>query len=182
MKSFPLLTLALTAILVAATSSGCRNTKSRNQNKYDGLDQLPPNGEWLDGDKPLAPGSFSELGDLVPPSETGLSNVYFGYNAQNIGNSEIEKIRAAAELLALNPSLVIVAEGHCDERGTSEYNITLGEHRALSVRDQLIAFGIAPSRIQTLSYGKEKPADTSHNESAWRRNRRAEFAVYRLRK
>ena len=172
-------TLALTALIVITMTTSCRNTKPR-QYKTGAYDQLDQNDEWLDGDTPLTGKPFADIGEPVPSSETGLEHIYFDHNAQNIGNSQTEKVRRAAELLAHNPDLVIVSEGHCDERGTSEYNITLGENRALTVRDLLIAYGVSPARLQTLSYGKERPADPAHNSAAWSKNRRVEFAVYRL--
>ena len=68
-------------------------------------------------------------------------------------------------------------DGHCDERGTEEYNRSLGERRALAVREHLIRLGIAPERVRTLSWGEDRPVDTGHNEEAWQKNRRAEFIL-----
>ena len=78
-----------------------------------------------------------------------------------------------------NANVVLVIEGHCDERGTIEYNLSLGEYRSQSVRTYMNNVGISPSRIQTVSYGKERPAVQGSGESAWSKNRRAEFALYR---
>jgi peptidoglycan-associated lipoprotein len=78
-----------------------------------------------------------------------------------------------AKLLRDNSDSSITLEGHCDERGTVEYNLALGERRAQAARDYLVAAGIDASRIQTISYGKERPFDTAHDEAAWARNRRA---------
>jgi peptidoglycan-associated lipoprotein len=71
----------------------------------------------------------------------------------------------------------IVIEGHCDERGTAEYNIALGERRAKSVKRYLINLGVDSSQLSTISYGEERPADPGHNEAAWAKNRRAEFVI-----
>ena len=72
-------------------------------------------------------------------------------------------------------------EGNCDERGSNEYNLSLGELRAISIRDYLVSLGIAPNRVQTKSYGEEKPAVSGSGESAWSKNRRGEFAVFQHR-
>ena len=72
----------------------------------------------------------------------------------------------------------VILEGHADERGSRDYNLTLGERRALAVRAYLIELGVSPSQIQTRSYGEEKPANGNHDETAWSENRRVEFAIY----
>jgi peptidoglycan-associated lipoprotein len=82
-----------------------------------------------------------------------------------------------ARKLEQNPEVFIRLEGHCDERGTVEYNLALGERRARSVRDYLVNFGISPGRMTVISYGKERPVDPGQNESAWAKNRRAEFVI-----
>ena len=76
-----------------------------------------------------------------------------------------------------NPSVMVKIEGHCDERGTIEYNLSLGEKRAKAAKDFLIDLGIDAGRISTISYGKERPVDPGHNEAAWAKNRRAAFTV-----
>jgi peptidoglycan-associated lipoprotein len=78
-----------------------------------------------------------------------------------------------------NQDVRLIAEGHCDERGSREYNLSLGEHRALAVRAYLVGLGVDGARIQTRSYGEEQPLDPGHDESAWRLNRRVEFALFR---
>jgi peptidoglycan-associated lipoprotein len=71
----------------------------------------------------------------------------------------------------------VEVDGHCDERGTEEYNRALGERRALALREELISLGVDPNRIDTVSYGKDRPAETGHDEAAWRKNRRGEFLL-----
>ena len=169
------------AIIIMAGSSGCRSIRNNNKDPNSGMEPINPTefGE----DNPLPQGDFALEGEALTAAETGyFDKVFFKLDAHNIASSEVAKIRAVAEFLADKPpSIVVVIEGHCDERGTTEYNITLGETRALNVRDRLIAYGISPGRIQTVSFGKEKPADMRHNESAWSQNRRAEFVFYKLR-
>ena len=84
---------------------------------------------------------------------------------------------ANATILQLDPELKVSIEGHCDDRGSDEYNLSLGERRAQSVRAYLVSLGIEPQRLTTISYGEEKPLDTANNEMAWAKNRRAEFKL-----
>ena len=105
--------------------------------------------------------------------------VYFGFDASNLASSELAKIEAVAQHLKENADRVVIVEGNCDERGSNEYNLELGSLRAISIRDYLATLGIDGNRIQTKSYGEEKPAVQGSGEEAWARNRRGEFAIYR---
>ena len=107
-----------------------------------------------------------------------LSPVYFAFDSYALPPSEVSKIELVAQHLRQNMGHVLVIEGHCDERGSNEYNLSLGENRALSVRSHLVNLGIAADRIQTRSYGEEKPAVAGSGEDAWRLNRRGEFALF----
>jgi peptidoglycan-associated lipoprotein len=101
--------------------------------------------------------------------------VHFDFDKSEIKPEYYDVIKAEADYLAAVPSMSVTVEGHCDERGTREYNLALGERRANAVKNALIAQGISPSRIITISYGEERPLDPRHNEEAWAKNRRAEF-------
>ena len=101
------------------------------------------------------------------------NTVYFSYDSAALdGNSQATLYRQAAFLNG-NPSLTVTIEGHCDERGTREYNLALGERRAAAARDYLLAQGVDPARIKVISYGKERPAMAGSNEESWAKNRRA---------
>ena len=104
--------------------------------------------------------------------------VFFDYDSSEVAGSERAKIETAAQYLNQNSAQAVIIEGHCDERGSNEYNLALGERRAQSIRAYLIDLGISADRIQTKSYGEENPADPGHNESAWAANRRGEFVLY----
>jgi peptidoglycan-associated lipoprotein len=123
-------------------------------------------------------GERFDSGALAKVEGAAFSPVYFGYDNYQIPSSEYSKIDAVANLMRANGSIVLVVEGHCDERGTTEYNMSLGEYRAQSVRSYLVNAGIATDRIQTASYGEERPAATGTGESSWQLNRRSEFALY----
>ena len=101
--------------------------------------------------------------------------VYFEYDSSNIRSEDLPVLDAHASRLASSGDRVKI-EGHCDERGTREYNLALGERRANTVRRYLMSRGVASSQIEVVSYGEERPADPGHNETAWSRNRRAYLA------
>jgi peptidoglycan-associated lipoprotein len=103
--------------------------------------------------------------------------VHFDFDKYNVKPSEVSKVEAVASFLKGQPADKVLVEGNCDERGTPEYNRALGERRALSVREALISQGVAADRIQTVSYGEDKPVDPGHNEAAWAKNRRADFVL-----
>jgi len=115
---------------------------------------------------------------MIPDRDTFKANtVYFDFDRATIKPSERSKIDAVAQVLKSKPNTKVQVEGHCDERGTEEYNRALGERRALAVREYLINAGISADRIFTISYGEDRPVDPGHNEAAWAKNRRAEFVL-----
>ncbi len=101
--------------------------------------------------------------------------VYFDFDRSEIRPEYVDTLRAHAEYLVNTPSARLVIEGHCDERGSREYNIALGERRANAVKRFLEAEGVSPVQLDTVSYGEERPVDPGHNEEAWAKNRRAEL-------
>jgi len=120
---------------------------------------------------------------FVSPSEINqemaeiFQNIYFDYDSYDIKKEEIEILKKIGDYLIKNPEIMVLIEGHCDERGTREYNLVLGEQRALSVRNFLINLGVSSKRLFTVSYGEDKPAVLGSNESAWAKNRRCEFKI-----
>ncbi len=104
-----------------------------------------------------------------------LQTVYFAFDSYELDETAREALRRNARWLLDNPGRKIIVEGHCDERGTLEYNLALGERRAAAVRDYLVSLGVDARRVRIVSYGEERPADPGHTEEAWSRNRRAEF-------
>jgi len=106
-----------------------------------------------------------------------LKDIHFAYDQYDIRRVDEEILRENAAFLKKNPQMKIQVEGHCDERGTSEYNLALGERRANSTKRYLVSLGIASDRISTISFGKERPLDPGHNEEAWAKNRRAHIVV-----
>ena len=124
-----------------------------------------------------------EAEEAIKPIETAedepieFGSVHFDYDKYNLSGKAISTLSENAEILMDHPNMDVVIQGHCDERGTDEYNLALGEKRAQASRDFLVNFGIAKSRISVISYGEERPADPGHDEEAWVKNRRAEFVT-----
>jgi peptidoglycan-associated lipoprotein len=105
-----------------------------------------------------------------------LKTVFFSLDSYTLDDATRATLDANAKILRDNANVSIRIEGHCDERGTVEYNMGLGENRAKAVKDYLVAAGVSESRLSTISYGKERPLVESHEEAAWSKNRRAEFS------
>ena len=101
------------------------------------------------------------------------NTVYFGFDSSELAGEAQATLDRQAAFLNVNPTLVVVIEGHADERGTREYNLALGDRRAVAVRDYLLAKGLNAARVRTVSYGKERPAVSGSNEESWAKNRRA---------
>ncbi len=104
-------------------------------------------------------------------------DIYFEFDSSALLQEAQSVLAGKAEYLRNNPDVTVVVEGHCDERGTNEYNLALGDRRATSAKTYLVDLGIAESRLTTISYGEERPVDTGHDEEAWAKNRRAHFAI-----
>jgi peptidoglycan-associated lipoprotein len=104
-------------------------------------------------------------------------NIHFTLDSSLLSDQARKILISKAEYLRTNPDITVTVEGHCDDRGTNAYNIALGERRAESVRMFLVDLGIGTNRLNTVSYGKERPIATGHNEASWAENRRAQFVI-----
>jgi peptidoglycan-associated lipoprotein len=167
----------LVGFITAVISTGCHHgggTGGANQPGGPGSESSVPgigpgaSGSEIPGRPAVGPGGL--------PSEGQFAAVLFDYDSARIRPSEQSKLEAVAAYMKANPGKLVV-EGHCDERGTAEYNRALGERRAIAARDELVKLGVDTSRISTISYGKDRPADPGHDEAAWAKNRRCEFVV-----
>jgi peptidoglycan-associated lipoprotein len=164
MRVHPVVILSMAALLGL---SGCANKKNK---QYAGVD-----GDYVSG-TPL--GERTEGANFLGANvQRGLyAPVQFGYDSSSVAPDQESKVAAVASALKGSGKTVIVA-GFTDERGTEEYNRSLGEKRALAVREALIAKGLRANEVQTVSFGKEMPVDPASNEAAWAKNRRAEFGI-----
>ncbi len=124
-------------------------------------------------EKDVDASQYSEIDDAS--LQAVFADITFDYDDFSLKPSAKETLKGIAEWLLKNTSTQILIEGHCDERGTNEYNLALGERRANSAKKYLVQLGVARNRIATISYGEEKPADPGHTEAAWAKNRRCHF-------
>ncbi|MCB4822233.1 peptidoglycan-associated lipoprotein Pal [Roseicella aerolata] len=169
MKIAPAAVLAL-AVLVAACSDSAENAATSGAAAGQaGLagSALPGGGQR----GAARPGSQEDLAATVG------DRVFFGTDSATIGADQRPTLQRQAQWLAQYRQVQVTVEGHADERGTREYNLALGQRRANAARDQLVTNGVAGSRIQTISYGKDRPAELGSDEQAWAQNRRAVTVV-----
>lgn len=109
--------------------------------------------------------------------ESPLEPVFFALDSYELSAEARTQLQGAASALKQNGTWQVTVEGHCDERGTAEYNLSLGERRALAAKTYLVSLGVAADRLRTVSYGREFPFDPGHDEAAWAKNRRAHFVI-----
>jgi len=114
----------------------------------------------------------TQMSDAEKLAQVG-NTVYFGFDSSELAGEAQAILDRQAAFLNVNPTMVVIIEGHADERGTREYNLALGDRRAVAVRDYLLAKGLNAARVRTVSYGKERPAVSGSNEESWAKNRRA---------
>jgi peptidoglycan-associated lipoprotein len=187
MKVIKFSTLITLALVLTVAFTGCRK-------RPEGVTTLPGYGKTGVAETPPGPPINPEIkSDEMNPTPLAdpelrknwprdremfrLDTVHFDFDSSVVRNSEKSKVAAVADYLKANTKDAVEIEGHCDERGTEEYNRSLGERRALALREELVRLGIDPMKIDTTSYGKDRPADTGHTESAWKQNRRGEFLL-----
>jgi peptidoglycan-associated lipoprotein len=165
----------LIGFITAVLSTGCHNGNGAGgaNPSGNGESPVPVIGP---GGGPGDIGTRPAVGPTGLPGEGQFAAVLFDYDSARIRPSEESKLEAVAAYLKANPGKLVV-EGHCDERGTAEYNRALGERRAIAARDELVKLGADTSRMSTISYGKDRPADPGHDETAWGKNSRCEFVV-----
>lgn len=115
------------------------------------------------------------------PAASPLKEIFFSFDRYDLEGEARETLKVNADWLKRNPAARIEIEGHCDERGTNEYNLALGAKRAQAAKDYLVTLGIATERLSTISYGEEIPVCREQNENCWRQNRRARFVIIQAR-
>ena len=164
-------TLALAAGLLALlVAVGCASRKQVSPPVTE--TPPPPTTE-------TAPPPPTETAPPPPVEETrsALQDAYFDFDDASLRDDAKNALENNAKYMEKNSSTAVVVEGHCDERGSVEYNIALGEKRARAAKDFLVSYGVTAGRITTISYGKERPFDPGHSEEAWAKNRRAHFVA-----
>ena len=163
------------ACAVAISMTGCKGFFGKKSTKDGGITDVQGTGT-ADGLGVNGTGGtrIEGTGSIV---DAQLVAIQFAFDSAQVADTERAKAEAAASYLKANSGTFVTLEGHCDERGSAEYNMSLGERRAQSVRTYLMNLGVDSTRIQTKSFGSEKAKDPGHEEKAWAANRRVEFVV-----
>ena len=184
MKLFKSANLLVLGAALSLAASGCNHkTPPVTPLPNSGIsgENGPGNGGALPGETvPTGGGATASFDpDSMAQDRTAFAAdiVYFDYDSAAIKLGEKSKVEAVASALKADPSAKVLVEGNADERGTDEYNRALSERRALAAREALVASGVEADRIATRGYGRDRPAETGHNEAAWRKNRRDEFVL-----
>ncbi|RMD85543.1 MAG: peptidoglycan-associated lipoprotein Pal [Candidatus Dadabacteria bacterium] len=159
------------AVAVALAAGGCAARKGGwfGRSSEEPPPPAPISEEGLAGKPSIE--QFEQTGTVRPGGT--FEDVHFAFDSAQLDEAAMEVVRRNAELLRANPTSKVEIEGHCDERGTSEYNLALGSRRARAVRDALVGLGISADRLTTVSYGEELPLCKESTEECWAQNRRA---------
>jgi peptidoglycan-associated lipoprotein len=192
MKTTKLARFTICTLTLAFAAAGCKTSSpsvtklpQNNKDTTAQVQKLPPAAPFNPGKDPQGTDEPIQIatrdahaGWKETTSLFAANTVYFDYDSASVKNDEKSKMEAVAAHLKGDPASAIRIEGHSDERGTEEYNRALADRRDLALREELIRnFGIGPDRIDTLSYGKDRPAVPGHDESAWKQNRRGQFVL-----
>jgi peptidoglycan-associated lipoprotein len=177
LKKANYLVLVLVIVSMAFFSTACKKKKppvieppttDQGQMTTDTMTEHPP--------KEVVPGTEGNLVEITIDEITRqFQPVFFDFNKSDIREDQISALQNNASILKKNPNVSVLIEGHCDERGTVEYNLALGDRRAKAAQEYLVSLGIAENRTSVISYGKSRPFAEGHDEDAWRLNRRDQF-------
>lgn len=177
MKKASYLVLVLVIVSLALFSAGCKKKKppvieppstEQGQTGTSTMTEKPP--------QAVVPGTEDTLVEITIDEITRqFQPVFFDFDKSDIREDQIAALQNNASILKKNPTVSVLIEGHCDERGTVEYNLALGDRRAKAAQEYLISLGIAENRMSIISYGKSRPFADGHDEDAWRLNRRDQF-------
>lgn len=194
MKLKKLSNLMVLGCALTITAVGCKH-------KTPGVTPLPNNGttgmtggnkNGLDSQPPLTTGAgdvsattqgisatdADKFANYIPhPEILQAQTIHFDFDKSSIKANDEPKLQEVANYMKSNPNDALRIEGNCDERGTEEYNRSLGERRAMAAREYLARLGVEPGRVVTISYGQDRPVESAHNEGAWSKNRRDDFVV-----
>jgi peptidoglycan-associated lipoprotein len=180
-------TLALAGVLAA---TGCKHHPvgitpigpGQQPNVAEpGMGNALGNGQQINGaggpGQPIALTPYNPDNFNQDSTTLAADSIHFAFDSAVIRDSDQADLQAVAQALQQNPNDQLLVQGNCDERGTEEYNRALGERRALAAREALAGMGVSADRVHEISFGKDKPADTGHDEAAWEKNRRDDFVL-----
>ena len=193
MKTMKLIYPLAFALAITLATTGCHNHKVGKTTQLPGPGQTgiadQNNLNTVPNTTPISPDANAQSSQIATADSTMFDNmtedraalaaytIHFAFDSSAIKSSEKSNLESVAAALKSDSNLKLLIEGNCDDRGTEEYNRSLGERRALAAREALAKDGIDPSRIRTLSFGKDKPVDPGHDEAAWAKNRRDDFVL-----
>ena len=169
--------------LVAFISFGCQKAATKPEAEQSAKEQKEAAEKSREKvtEQKIASGKESvesqEGAGAAEGKEGMFKDIHFDFDKYDIKNEDKSELKTIASWITKNPRAKLSVEGHCDERGTNEYNLALGDRRAKAVRDYLVSLGVTSSKIETISYGEEKPLCTEQTEECWAKNRRAHFVV-----
>lgn len=177
MKRYSQVLLAVVLVCILLVTGAC--TK-KSVKKDTGLGEESAQGMKKPGEEGLEEAKSGGPKWNEPAAEMAafFKDIYFEYDKFTLSPEAKERLNKLGEWLLKNTSVQVLAEGHCDQRGTAEYNLALGERRAHAAKKYLVQLGVNADRVSTISYGKERPIDPGNNEAAWSKNRRDHF-LYR---
>jgi len=183
MKRIEGVLIAVMILSLIAITTGCAKKAAPTTEDI----QAPVEQQYPVDQPVLAPDKRAEEAQVFTPSPKGSLEesikafedqmIYFDFDMFNLTAEARDILSQKASFLKANANYTVQIQGHCDERGTTEYNLALGERRAKSAQDYLVSLGIARERLTTISYGKERPIDPGHTEEAWAKNRNAQFVI-----
>ena len=163
----------LAALLIAlGMAVGCASRKQVSTTQTE----PPPPPPTTQEETTTAPPPPTQT-DREPETRTSLTDAFFDFDEATLRTDAKTALENNAKWMERNGGVAVIVEGHCDERGSVEYNLALGERRARAAKEYLVSYGIAANRLTTISYGKERPFDPGHDENAWAQNRRAHFVA-----
>jgi peptidoglycan-associated lipoprotein len=173
---------ALAAVFAAALMAGCASQSTPTPDQGGGTQSSTPSGTQSSATPPGSgpSGTTSAARDSRDPRDAyAKRSVYYEFDGYDVKSEYRPLVEAHAQYLKQNPSARITIEGNCDERGSREYNVALGQRRAESVMKMMTLLGVREGQIESVSFGKEKPRTDGHDEKAWAENRRSDFAYKR---
>ncbi len=185
MKKVPVFRLLTIAALALALAAGCAKKPAPTPPAETTMAPATPTTEMPSqqvsgiSEKSISEQAMAEKPAMPTMAVAGLERIHFDFDQYTLTPQARETLGANATFIQANPGMQVRIEGHCDERGSDEYNLALGERRAQAALNYLVSLGVAKDRLSTISYGEEMPLDPNRTEEAWAKNRRAEFKVLR---
>jgi len=186
MKRLTMIHVLLTLTVVLLLAAGCAKKPATDElaatesGAATATTQMPAQDVSGISEQPIVESAAGSEQMAAPTAvAAGLERIFFDFDQYTLTPLATDTLAANAAYLQANPTLQVRIEGYCDERGSDEYNLALGERRALAAMNYLVSLGVAKERLSTISYGEEMPLDPGHGEEAWAKNRRAEFKVVR---